>query len=185
MTAALSGKRIAFLVANVGVEQVELTSPWQHVKDAGAEPVLIAPEKSEVQAMNGDIEKGDTFSPDLAVADADAEDFAALVLPGGVANPDRLRTDPAAVALVKSFAASGKPIAAICHGPWTLVEAGVLTGKTLTSWPSLQTDIRNAGGSWADREVVTSTDGGYPLVTSRKPDDLDAFNQALTSVFSD
>jgi len=185
MTGDLSGKRIAFLVANVGVEQVELTSPWQHIEDAGGQPVLIAPEKSEVQAMNGDIEKGDTFAPDLAVSDATAEDFAALVLPGGVANPDKLRTDPTAVALVKSFAAAGKPIAAICHGPWTLVEAGVLTGKTLTSWPSLQTDIRNAGGSWEDREVVTSTEGGYPLVTSRNPDDLDAFNAALTSVFSD
>ena len=184
MTGHLSGKRIAFLVANVGVEQVELTSPWQHVKDAGAEPVLIAPEKSEVQAMNGDIEKGDTFSPDLAVADADAEDFAALVLPGGVANPDKLRTDPAAVALVKSFAAAGKPIAAICHGPWTLVEADVVKGKTLTSWPSLQTDIRNAGGEWRDEESFTCPAGGYTLVTSRKPDDLEAFNRAAIAAFA-
>ncbi len=184
MTAVLNGKRIAFLVANVGVEQVELTSPWEHVQEAGGQPVLIAVEKSEVQAMNGDIEKGDTFEPDLAVADADADDFDALVLPGGVANPDKLRTDSDAVAFVKSFASAGKPIAAICHGPWTLVEAGVVEGKTLTSWPSLQTDIRNAGGTWQDSEVVTSDASGYPLITSRKPDDLSAFNDALTDVFS-
>jgi len=183
MTDELTGKRIAFLVANAGVEQVELTSPWEHVREAGGQPVLIAPEKSEVQAMNGDIDKGDTFEPDLAVDDASADDFAGLVLPGGVANPDKLRTNAAAVALVKSFASAGKPIAAICHGPWTLVEAGVVEGKSLTSWPSLQTDIRNAGGEWEDSEVVTSTEGGYPLVTSRKPDDLDAFNEALTAAF--
>jgi protease I len=180
----LDGKRIAFLVANTGVEQVELTSPWQHVQDAGGQPVLIAVEKSEVQAMNGDVEKGDTFQPDLAVADADAADFDGLVLPGGVANPDKLRTDGDAVAFVKAFAFAGKPIAAICHGPWTLIEAGVVGGKTLTSWPSLQTDIRNAGGTWEDSEVVTSDVGGFPLVTSRKPDDLSAFNDALTDQFS-
>jgi protease I len=184
MTENLNGRRIAFLVANAGVEQVELTSPWQYVKDRGGQPVLIAPEKSEVQAMNGDIDKGDTFAPDLALTDANADDFAALVLPGGVANPDKLRTEPSAIAFVKAFAAAGKPIAAICHGPWTLVEADVLTGKTLTSWPSLQTDIRNAGGNWEDNKVVTSTAGGYPLVTSRKPDDLDAFNDALTTTIS-
>jgi deglycase len=180
-TLNLSGKRVAFLVANVGVEQVELTSPWEAVKSAGGTPVLIAPEKDRVQAMNGATDKGDTFDPDLAVADASADEFAALVLPGGVANPDKLRTEPAAVALVKSFADAGKPIAAICHGPWTLVEADVVRGKTLTSWPSLQTDIRNAGGTWRDQQVVTSPEGGYPLVTSRKPDDLDAFNGALLS----
>jgi len=184
MASPLSGKRIAFLVANLGVEQVELTSPWEHVQQAGGEPVLIAPEKAEVQAVNGDIEKGDTFDPDLAVGDANADDFDALVLPGGVANPDKLRIEPSAVAFVKSFASAGKPIAAICHAPWTLVEAGLVEGKTLTSWPSLQTDIRNAGGEWQDSEVVTSDAGGYPLVTSRKPDDLDAFNDTLTDVFS-
>ncbi len=184
MTANLNGKRIAFLVANSGVEQVELTSPWQHVQDAGGQPVLVALEKAEVQAMNGDVDKGDTFQPDLAVADADAADFDGLVLPGGVANPDKLRTDGDAVAFVKSFASAGKPIAAICHGPWTLIEAGVVDGKTLTSWPSLQTDIRNAGGTWEDREVVTSDASGFPLVTSRKPDDLGAFNDALTDLFS-
>jgi protease I len=184
MTSALSGKRIAFLVANAGVEQVELTGPWEHVQRAGGEPVLVAPEKADVQAMNGDVDKGDTFNPDLAVGDANADDFDALVLPGGVANPDKLRLEPSAVAFVKAFASAGKPIAAICHAPWTLVEAGVVQGKTLTSWPSLQTDISNAGGTWRDEAVVTSDEGGYPLVTSRKPDDLDAFNDALTDVFS-
>ena len=138
-----------------------------------------------MQAMNGDIDKGDTFTPDLAIADADPADFDGLVLPGGVANPDKLRTEPDAVAFVKSFAEAGKPIAAICHGPWTLIEAGVVQGKTLTSWPSLQTDIRNAGGTWEDREVVSSDAGGFPLVTSRNPDDLDAFNDALTTLFAD
>ncbi len=146
MSTELSGMKIAFLVANTGVEQVELTSPWQAVKDAGGEPVLIAPEKDTVQAVNNDIELGDTFDPDLSVSDASATDFAALVLPGGVANPDKLRLVPEAVEFVKAFAAAGKPIAAICHGPWTLVEAGLVKGKTLTSWPSLQTDIGNAGG---------------------------------------
>jgi protease I len=184
MTNELQGKRIAFLVANVGVEQVELTSPWDHIKAAGGEPVLIAPEKSPVQAMNGDVEKGDTFDPDLTVSGADPADFAALVLPGGVANPDKLRTETEAVAFVKSFVDAGKPIAAICHGPWTLVEAGAVGGKTLTSWPSLQTDIRNAGGTWQDEEVVSSAESGYLLVTSRNPDDLDAFNEALVNAFA-
>jgi protease I len=183
MSNELTGKRIAFLVANVGVEQVELTEPWQAVEKAGGQPVLIAPEKSEVQAMNGDVEKGDTFDPDGAVTDANAADFDALVLPGGVANPDKLRTDPQAVAFVKAFADAGKPIASICHGPWSLVEAGVVQGKTLTSWPSLQTDIRNAGGTWQDEDVVVCDQRGYTLVTSRKPDDLDAFNGALVSAF--
>jgi protease I len=185
MSKELSGKRIAFLVANVGVEEVELTGPWQAVEDAGGEPVLIAPEKDTVQAMNGDVDKGNTFDPDLTVADADAADFAALVLPGGVANPDKLRTERTAVEFVTAFVDAGKPIAAICHGPWTLVEADVVDGKTMTSWPSLKTDIRNAGGTWVDEEVVTSSSGGYTLVTSRKPDDLDAFNDALVAAFSD
>jgi protease I len=184
MSNTLAGKQIAFLVANVGVEQIELTSPWRAVEDAGGQPVLIAPEKSEVQAMNGDVDKGDTFDPDAALGDASAADYAALVLPGGVANPDKLRTEPQAVAFVKAFADAGKPIASICHGPWSLVEAGVVAGKTLTSWPSLQTDIRNAGGTWTDEPVVVSDEGGYPLITSRNPDDLDAFNKALVSTFA-
>jgi len=184
MSTELSGMKIAFLVANAGVEQVELTSPWQAVKDAGGEPVLIAPEKDTVQAVNNDVELGDTFEPDLSVSDASAADFAALVLPGGVANPDKLRLVPEAVELVKAFAAAGKPIAAICHGPWTLVEAWLVKGKTLTSWPSLRTDIGNAGGDWRDCEVFICPTQGFDLVTSRKPDDLDAFDKALVTTFA-
>jgi protease I len=180
----LAGKRIAFLVANAGVEQVELTRPWQAVKDAGGEPVLLAPEKDTVQAVSNDIELGDTFEPDNAVGDATAADFAALVLPGGVANPDKLRLVPEAVDFVKALAASGKPVAAICHGPWTLVEADLVSGKTLTSWPSLQTDIRNAGGQWRDEEVLVCRQQGFTLVTSRKPDDLEAFSKTLVEVFA-
>jgi protease I len=184
MTNELSGKRIAFLVANIGVEQVELTSPWQAIEAAGGTPVLVAPEKDTVQAMNNDFEPGDKFQPDLAVGDASAADYDALVLPGGLGNPDVLRIDESSVAFVRAFADAGKPIASICHGPWTLVEAGVVDGKTMTSWPSLQTDIRNAGATWQDKEVVTSSEGGYALVTSRNPDDLDAFNKTLIATFS-
>ena len=184
MSNELSGRRIAFLVANAGVEQIELTNPWQAVKDAGGEPVLLAPEKDKVQALNNDIEPADTFDPDQAVADASVADFSGLVLPGGVANPDKLRLVPAAVEFVKAFAAAGKPIAAICHGPWTLVEAGVVKRKTLTSWPSLRTDISNAGGQWSDEPVVISDTQGWTLVTSRKPDDLPAFNEAAVTAFS-
>ncbi|HEY3714330.1 MAG TPA: type 1 glutamine amidotransferase domain-containing protein [Jatrophihabitantaceae bacterium] len=184
MPSDLSGEKVAFLVANVGVEQVELTSPWQAVQDAGGEPVLLAPEAGKVQAMQGDLNQGDTFEATQAVGDARADDYAALVLPGGVASPDKLRIVSEAVDFVASFARAGKPIAAICHGPWTLVEADVVRGKTLTSWPSLQTDIRNAGGTWQDAEVITSDDNGWTLVTSRKPDDLDAFNQAAIAAFA-
>jgi protease I len=184
MSNELAGKRIAFLVANAGVEQAELTTPWQAVKDAGGEPVLLAPEKDPVQAVHHDLELGDTFQPDQAVADAAAADFAALVLPGGVASPDKLRLVPEAVRFVQAFATAGKPIAAICHGPWTLVEAGLVDGKTLTSWPSLQTDIRNAGGDWRDAEVFVCSRQGFDLVTSRKPDDLEAFDQKLVEIFA-
>jgi protease I len=184
MSNELAGRRIAFLVANAGVEQVELTTPWQAVQDAGGEPVLLAPEKDPVQAVHHDLEQGDTFQPDQAVGDASPSDFAALVLPGGVASPDKLRLVPEAVGFVQAFAASGKPIAAICHGPWTLVEAGLVAGKTLTSWPSLQTDIRNAGGDWRDEEVFVCSRQGFDLVTSRKPDDLEAFGKKLVETFA-
>jgi len=184
MANELAGKRIAFLVANAGVEEVELTSPWQAIEDAGANPILVAPANDEVLAVNGDIDKGDTFDPDLRVSEASADEFDALLLPGGVANPDKLRMDQDAVAFVKAFAQAGKPIAAICHGPWTLVEADVVKGKTLTSWPSLQTDIRNAGGEWRDEESFTCPANGYTLVTSRKPDDLEAFNRAAIAAFA-
>jgi protease I len=167
----LDGKRVAFVTANEGVEQVELERPWQAIEDAGGAPELLAPEAGTVQAFNH-LDKSDRFDVSRPVGDADADDYDALVLPGGVANPDNLRTHEDAVAFVRSFFEAGKPVAAICHAPWTLIEAGVVDGRTVTSWPSLQTDLRNAGAEWVDEEVVV--DSG--LVTSRKPDDLDAFN---------
>jgi protease I len=170
MAENIDGKKVAFLVANEGVEQVELTRPWDAVSEAGAETVLIAPDAGEVQAFEH-LDKADTFEATVAVGDADPRDYDALVLPGGVANPDQLRTVDEAVAFVRRFFDDGKPVAAICHAPWTLVEADVVRDRTLTSWPSLKTDIRNAGGNWVDEEV--HVDSG--LVTSRKPDDLDAF----------
>jgi protease I len=149
-TGRLTGKRIAFLVANAGVEEVELTKPWDALREAGAETVLMAPETGEVQAFEGDVNPAGTYEATLAVADADTEDFDGLVLPGGTTNPDKLRLHAPAVEFVSRFAALGRPVAAICHGPWTLVEADVVEGKTLTSWPSLRTDVRNAGGTWVD-----------------------------------
>jgi protease I len=170
MSDDLSGMRVAMLMANEGVEQIELTEPLKALKDAGAEVDLIAPETGEVQAFNH-LDKGDRFPVDHTVAEVSSADYAGLVLPGGVANPDNLRTHEKAVALARSFFEEGKPVAAICHAPWTLVEAGVVDGRTLTSWPSLRTDIENAGGHWVDEEV--HVDQGF--VTSRKPDDLEAF----------
>ena len=167
-------KTVAFLVADEGIEQIELTEPWKAVTDAGHEAVLVSPKPGEVQ-MFEHLDKADTKAVDRTVSEVSAGDFDALVLPGGVANPDALRMDEGAVALVKEFVASGRPVAAICHAPWTLVEADVLAGRTLTSWPSLQTDIRNAGGEWVDERVVV--DGN--LITSRNPDDLPAFCSAL------
>ena len=174
----LQGKRIAFLVAPEGAEQVELTEPWKAVEGEGGKPELLSTENGEVQAFNH-LDRGDTFPVDRAVADADAGEYDGLVLPGGVANPDLLRTDEDAVAFIRGFFEQGKPVAVICHGPWTLVEADVLKGRTITSWPSLQTDIRNAGGNWVDEEVVV--DEG--LVSSRKPDDLPAFCAKLVEEF--
>lgn len=170
MSNELDGKRIAFLVANEGIEQIELTEPWKAVEDAGGEPVLIAPDDGEAQAFNH-LTPADTFEVDATVADADASDYDGLALPGGVANPDALRLVPEAVSFVREFFEAGKPVAAICHAPWLLVEAGVAEGRRMTSWPSLETDIRNAGGEWVDEQVVVD-DG---LVTSRKPDDLEYF----------
>lgn len=175
----LAGKRAAFVTANEGVEQIELTGPWDALGSAGAERELIAPSDGKVQAFEH-LDKGDTFAVDRTTAQASPKDYDLLVLPGGVANPDQLRTDDAAVEFVRAFAASGKPIAAICHAPWTLVEAGVVDGKRLTSWPSLKTDIENAGGEWVDENVVI--DGS--LVTSRKPADLEAFCKAVVELAS-
>jgi protease I len=169
MAEELNGKKIAFLAAE-GVEQVELTEPWKAVEQAGGAPELISVEDGEVQAFNH-LDKADTFPVDKAAKDADASDYDGLVLPGGVANPDFLRADDDAVRFVRGFFEQGKPVGVICHGPWTLVEADVVKGRTITSWPSLQTDLRNAGANWVDEEVVV--DQG--LVSSRNPDDLPAF----------
>ena len=180
MAEELEGKRIAFLTANEGVEQVEFTRPWEAVEAANGEPELIAPEKGEVQGFNH-LDKGDTFEAARAAGEADVDDYDGLVLPGGVANPDQLRTVPEAVEFVRAFFEAGKPVAAICHAPWTLIEADVVSGRTVTSWPSLETDLRNAGAEWVDEEV--HTDAG--LVTSRKPDDLDAFCSKLVEEFAE
>ena len=169
----LEGKRVAFLATD-GVEQVELTEPWKGVEEAGGTPELISLESGEIQGFNH-LDKGDTFKVDRTVAEASEGDYDGLVLPGGVANPDFLRVDEEAVSFARSFFEAGKPVAAICHGPWTLVEADVVRDRTVTSWPSLRTDIRNAGGNWVDEEVVV--DNG--LVSSRKPDDLPAFCDKL------
>ncbi|MGH9101883.1 MAG: type 1 glutamine amidotransferase domain-containing protein [Acidimicrobiales bacterium] len=174
----LAGKKVAFLVANEGIEEVELVRPWEAVVHAGGEPYLVAPKEGEARAVNH-LEPGDLFKVDRTTAEVSPEEYDCIVLPGGVANPDKLRMDHPAVELVRSFFSQGKPVAAICHGPWTLVEADVVRGRTLTSWPSLQTDIRNAGGRWVDAEA--HRDGN--LLTSRKPADLDAFCGAMIDLF--
>lgn len=173
MSAILDGKTVAFLATD-GFEQVELVQPWRVLDEAGCDNRLLAPEGPRIQGMNH-MDKADTFEVDQRVGDAYPADFDALVLPGGVANPDNLRLNAEAVDFVRAFCELERPLAAICHAPWLLVEAGVVTGRTLTSWPSLATDIRNAGGSWVDETVVTD---GH-LITSRKPDDLEAFCEAL------
>jgi protease I len=178
MAGKLEGKRIAFLVASEGVEQVELTEPWKAVEEAGGTPELICPEDGQIQAFNH-LDKADTFKVDRTVSDADPSEYDALVLPGGVANPDNLRTHGDAVAFARSFFEQGKPVGVICHGPWTLVEADVVRGRRITSWPSVKTDLRNAGASWVDEEVVV--DEG--LVSSRKPDDLPAFCAKIVEEF--
>jgi protease I len=177
MAGKLDGKTIAFL-ATEGVEQVELTEPWKAVEDAGGTAELISLEPGHVQAFNH-LDKADTFAVDHTAAEADARRYDGLVLPGGVANPDFLRVDQDAVAFVRAFFDEAKPVAVICHGPWTLIDAGVVRGRTLTSWPSLRTDLRNAGATWVDEEV--HVDQG--LVSSRRPDDLPAFCAKLVEEF--
>ena len=177
MADELQGKKIAFLAAE-GVEQVELTEPWKAIEEAGGSPELISTDSGHVQAFNH-LDKADTFPVDHTVEEADASDYAGLVLPGGVAHPDFLRMDENAVGFARAFFEQGKPVGAICHAPWTLVEADVLRGSTITSWPSLKTDIRNAGGTWVDEEVVV--DEG--LVSSRNPDDLPAFCAKIVEEF--
>src|SRR4051812_9580390 len=180
MADKLKDKKIAFLAATEGVEQVELTEPWKAVEQEGATPALISTESGEIQAFNH-LDKADTFKVDRTVSEASAEDYDALVLPGGVANPDFLRMDKDAVAFVRSFFEQAKPVGVICHGPWTLVEGDLVRGRRLTSWPSLRTDIVNAGGNWVDEEVVV--DQG--LVSSRKPDDLPAFCAKIVEEFAE
>jgi protease I len=182
MASELNGLRVAFLTANEGVEQVELTVPWQAVKDADGMPELLAPGHGRVQAFNH-LDKADTFMVGRSVSEADYLDYDALVLPGGVANADQLRTVPAAVTFVQRMFETAKPAAVICHGPWALVEADLVRGRTLTSWPSLKTDIRNAGGTWVDTEVQLCANGPNALVSSRKPDDLPAFCTEFVAVF--
>jgi protease I len=179
MANELEGKKIAFLAAD-GVEQVELTEPWNAVEKAGGQPELLSIESGEIQGFNH-LDHGDTFSVDKQVAQADAADYDGLVLPGGVANPDFLRGNESAVGFVRGFFEQGKPVGVICHGPWTIVEAGVVKGRTITSWPTLRTDIRNAGGTWVDEEVVV--DAG--LVSSRRPDDLPAFCAKIVEEFGE
>jgi len=174
----LNGKRVAILVAN-GFEQVEMTKPRQALEKAGAKTDLISPEKGKVQGMQKD-EPGDEFKVEVPLSEAKAENYDALLLPGGVANPDKLRIETRAIEFISEFFQAGKPIAAICHGPWTLIEVGATKGRTMTSWPSLKTDLRNAGANWVDQEVVS--DRG--IVTSRKPDDIPAFNEKMIEAFS-
>jgi protease I len=174
----LSGLKVAILVAD-GFEQVEMTDPRKALQDAGADTQIVSPAKDQVQGWNHH-DKADKFNVDVALDDADAADFGALLLPGGVANPDQLRTMPHAVDFVREFVEAGKPVAVICHGPWTLIEAGVVKGRNITSWPSLKTDLVNAGARWTDEAVVV--DRG--LVSSRKPADLPAFRQKMIEEFA-
>jgi protease I len=179
----LANHQIAFLTANEGVEQIELTAPWRAVEEAGGKPILIAPKRGTVRAFNH-LDHGDDFHATVASAEASADAFAGLVLPGGVANPDQLRLDAPAISLVKDFVSQGKPIAVICHGPWTLIEANAVDGRRITSWPSLRVDLMNAGATWVDEPVVVCESGPNVLVSSRKPDDIPAFVQTFVDAFA-
>ncbi|HST67527.1 MAG TPA: type 1 glutamine amidotransferase domain-containing protein [Mycobacteriales bacterium] len=183
MAGALAGRRIAFLMANEGVEQVELTSPWQAIEQDGGRPTLLAPSAGSVQAFTGR-QKAAKFPVQQTVEEASVDDFAGLVLPGGVVNADQLRVKSGAVALVREFVDAGKPVAAICHAAWTLIEAGAVSGKTLTSWPSLRTDLDNAGATWVDEVVHVDSSAGWTLVTSRNPDDLPEFCREACRAFA-
>jgi len=183
MADKLAGQRVAFLVATEGTEQVELTEPWEAVSRAGGEPQLVSLRSGEVALFNH-LDRGDTWPVDTTVDSARPDDYAALVLPGGVANPDQLRMDQAAVGFVRGFVESGRPVAVICHGPWTLIEANAVRGRTLTSYPSVRTDIRNAGGQWVDEPVVVCDQGPNVLISSRSPGDLPAFCETLVEQFS-
>jgi protease I len=177
MDKKLAGKRVAILVAD-GFEQVEMTKPREALDDAGAETKIVSPKSGQIQGMHH-ADKGDKFDVDLTLNDARPEEFDALLIPGGLMNPDQLRSTPEALEFARHFFREGKPVAAICHGPWVLIDAGVVRGRTLTSWPAIKTDVRNAGGNWVNEEVVV--DNG--LVTSRKPDDIPAFNKKMIEEF--
>ena len=181
MANELQGRKVAILIAPAGTEQVEFTEPKKAVEGAGAAVDVISAEAGSVQAVNHDLEPGDTFTVDKAFSQASPDDYDALIVPGGTVGADKLRGTPEAVAFIRSFFEQGKPVGVICHGPWTLVEADVVRGRRLTSFPTLQTDVRNAGGEWVDEEVVT--DQG--LVTSRTPDDLPAFCAKLVEEFAE
>jgi protease I len=177
MDKTLSGKKVAILVAD-GFEQVEMTKPREALDEAGAETKIVSPKSGQIQGMHH-ADKGEKFDVDLTLEEARPEDFDALMIPGGLMNPDQLRSTPEALEFTRHFFREGKPVAAICHGPWVLIDAGAVRGRTLTSWPAIKTDVRNAGGNWVNEEVVV--DNG--LVTSRKPDDIPAFNKKMIEEF--
>jgi protease I len=179
MAGKLEGKKVAILVAD-GFEQVEMTKPREALQDAGAETKIVSPKSGQIQGMNH-ADKGDKFDVDLTLGEARPEEFDALMIPGGLMNPDELRSTPEALEFTQHFFREGKPVAAICHGPWVLIDAGVVRGRTLTSWPAIKTDVKNAGGNWVNEEVVV--DNG--LVTSRKPDDIPAFNKKMIEEFGE
>jgi protease I len=184
VVAALEGKKIAILVTNYGVEEAELASPRQAVLDAGGQPLIVAVSGEPIQTLVGDKDPGQTFEPDATLSNQSASTYDGLIVPGGTINADKLRMNEDAIAFVDAFITAGKPIASICHGPWTLVESGRLKGKTLTSFASLQTDILNAGANWVDESVRVDPEGGWTLVTSRNPGDLEDFNRELVSAFA-
>ncbi|MGY4719504.1 type 1 glutamine amidotransferase domain-containing protein [Naumannella huperziae] len=182
-TATLDGRTIAFLVSGKGIEQPELTGPWQAIKDAGGKPVLLSPDGGKAATVNNDLDPAEDYPVDGTIADADPGEYDGVIIPGGTVNADTLRTDEDARNFVRAAAQAGRPIAAICHGPWLLVDAGLVEGRTLTSYPSLQTDIRNAGGTWVDEQVKID-DSAAPLITSRNPDDIPAFVDATIKQFA-
>ncbi len=179
MAGKLDGKKVAILVAS-GFEQVEMTKPRDALKEAGATVTIVSTKPGQIQGMNH-ADKGDKFDVDLTLEEAKPNDYDALMIPGGLMNPDELRSTPAATDFARHFFDAGKPVAAICHGPWVLIDAGVVEGRTLTSWPAIQTDVKNAGGTWVDEEVVID----HGLVTSRKPDDIPAFNKKMIEEFAE
>jgi protease I len=183
LTDQLQNVRVAFLVANEGIEEVELTQPWRAVADAGGRSELVAP-KSGMAGTMRHLDHAGRFPVDRITDDVRADEFDAVILPGGVANPDLLRRDAAAVDFLMAMFEAGKPVAAICHGPWTLIEGDLVCGRTMTSWPSLETDLRNAGAGWVDEPVVVCDGGINTMITSRKPDDLSAFCREFTKVFA-